>query len=101
MVYLHCKCFFTFSFPYFYSLTLIFSLLADSYGSYNSGLLAPQSYPNQTPYLASPRALARSKATVPLGPRGRSTSAPNVSFVNTGTTEEVRGLSQSALRLFS
>lgn len=60
-------------------------LLADSYGSYHSGLLVP-SYQNPTLPLASPREVPRRK--VPLGPRGRSTSAPNVSFVNTGTTEE-------------
>ena len=74
---------------------MIFSLLADSYGSYHSGLLVP-SYQNPTLPLASPREVPRRK--VPLGPRGRSTSAPNVSFVNTGTTEEVRVCDTRALQ---
>ena len=76
-----------------------FSLLADSFGPYPSSMLvAPSSYQNQAYSHTSPRAFSRSKQTTPLGPRGRSTSAPNVSFdVNTGTTEEVcqsRGLHQ-------
>ena len=97
-LFFHFIVFCPFLFSWLFTLwLLIFSLLADSYGPYHSGLLAPQSYQNQTLSLASPRAIARSKATVPLGPRGRSTSAPNVSFVNTGTTEEVCGLWHRAL----
>ena len=72
-----------------YATCIIFSLLADSFGPYPSSLLVPPSSIQNVPH-SSPRVYARSsKQTTPLGPRGRSTSAPNVSFVNTGTTEEV------------
>ena len=67
---------------------VIFSLLADSYGSYPSGLLVPPSYTNPALPLPSPREVPRRKVP-PMGHRGRSTSAPDVSFVNTGTPGEV------------
>lgn len=70
----------------------VFSLLADSYGSYApSMLLTPASYPNAPLSHTSSRAFSSNKQTTPLGPRGRSTSAPNVSFVtlDRGATEEV------------
>ena len=68
-----------------------FSLLADSYGSYPASMLLTPSYPNAPLSHTSSRAFSSNKQTTPLGPRGRSTSAPNVSFVNLdrGTTEEV------------
>ncbi|KAL4226447.1 hypothetical protein ACF0H5_014430 [Mactra antiquata] len=59
-------------------------LLADSFG-HSSMLLS--SYQNVALSQTSSRAFAH-KQTPPLVQRGRSTSAPNVSFVNTGTTEE-------------
>ncbi|WAR25436.1 BRAF-like protein [Mya arenaria] len=62
-------------------------LLADSYGPFHPSLIPPSSY--QSAALSQPpqQPFSRNKQA-PLGPRGRSTSAPNVSFVNIGATEE-------------
>ncbi|KAL3853257.1 hypothetical protein ACJMK2_016812 [Sinanodonta woodiana] len=63
-------------------------LAVDSFYPTPQSLFWPLHYRNQTLPLPSPRAVPRSKPAPPLGQRERSTSAPNVCFINAGDTSQ-------------